>query len=133
MESVIFRGLALAVLAAWPALSWALSMGEISSQSRLNERLEAEVALDALNPGEVLNARVTLASADAHSRAGLQVTQLLQKLKFDIVHKQSGEFVVKVTTRQPVREPVVEFVLELNWSGGRLQRAYALHLDPPGV
>lgn len=133
MDSVIFRCMALAVLTAWPALSWALSLGEITSQSRLNEPLQAEIALHAINPGEVLNARVTLASADAHQRAGLQMQQLLHKLKFAIVHKQSGEFVVKVTTGQPVREPVIEFVLEVNWSGGRLLRDYALHLDPPGV
>jgi pilus assembly protein FimV len=110
-----------------------LSFGEIHSQSRLNERLDAEIMLHTRNPGEIVNARVALASPEAHERAGLQMQHILQKLRFSIVHKQDGQFVVKVTSKQPIKEPVVEFVLELHWSGGRLQRAYALHLDPPSL
>jgi pilus assembly protein FimV len=133
MKSFVTRMLAVAAMCCWPAVSWALSFGEIQAQSQLNERLDAEIALHALNPGEIVNAQVTLASAEAHARAGLQMQHILQKLRFSIVHRQDGRFVVKVTSKQPIREPVVEFVLELHWSGGRLQRAYALHLDPPSL
>lgn len=133
MESFVSRALAVAVMCIWPTLTWALSFGEIHSQSHLNERIDAEIMLHALNPSEIVNARVTLASREVHERAGIELQPLVQKLRFNIVHKQNGQFVVKVTSSEPVKEPVVEFVLELHWSGGRLQRAYALHLDPPGL
>lgn len=133
MESLVFRMLAIGVMCIWPAVTWALSFGEIHSQSRLNERIDAEIKLHTLNPGEIVNARVTLASREVHERAGVEMSHILQKLRFNIVHKENGRFVVKVTSKEPIKEPVVEFVLELHWSGGRLQRAYALHLDPPSL
>jgi pilus assembly protein FimV len=133
MESLIFRMLAIGVMCIWPAITWALSFGEMHSQSRLNERLNAEIMLHALNPGEIVNARVTLASREVHERAGIEMQPVLQKLRFNIVHKQNGQFVVKVISKETIKEPIVEFVLELHWPGGRMQRAYALHLDPPGL
>lgn len=133
MESIVFRMLLTALVCIWPSITWALSFGELHGQSRLNERIDAEIILHTLNPGEIVNARVTLASPEAHERAGMKRQHILQKLRFNIVHKQDGQFVVRVTSTEPIKEPVIEFVLELHWSGGRLQRAYALHLDPPSL
>lgn len=114
-----------------PGMVWALSFGDISGYSRLNQKLDAEVKLHTLNPSEVIDARVTLASRDAHDRAGMTMTPIHNKLRFKIVKKDSGDFVVKVMTKKPVKEPVIEFVLELNWATGRIQRPFSIHLDPP--
>jgi pilus assembly protein FimV len=131
MDSVFKRLVLLSCMFAMPGLSWALSFGEISSNSYLNQRLDAEVKLYSLNPSEVIDARVTLASKEAHDRAGINMNYILQKLRFNIVSKGNNEFVVKVVTKKAVKEPVIEFVLELDWATGRVQRAFSLHLDPP--
>lgn len=131
MDFVLKRFAVLACLVTLPGLAWGLSFGEIQSNSYLNQRLNAEVQLHTLNPSEVIDARVTLASRAAHERANLNMTPILNKLRFNIVRKDNGGFVVKVITKKPVKEPVVEFVLELSWATGRIQRAFSIHLDPP--
>lgn len=131
MEFVIKRFVVLACLFVLPGLAWGLSFGEIQNNSYLNQKLDAEVMLHTLNPAEVIDARVILASDTAHERAGLTMRPILNKLRFNIVRKENGDFVVKVVTKTPVKEPSVEFVLELSGAAGRVQRAFSIHLDPP--
>ena len=38
---------------------------------------------------------------------------------------------IRVTTRQPVREPFLDFLIEASWSKGHLLRQYTLLVDPP--
>ncbi len=131
MDFIFKRLLLLGCMLVMPGASWALSFGDISSNSYLNQKLDAEVKLYTLNPSEVIDARVTLASKEAHDRAGINMNHILQKLRFNIVSKGNNDFVVKVVTKQPVKEPVIEFVLELDWATGRVQRSFSIHLDPP--
>lgn len=131
MDFVIKRLVLMSCLFVLPGAAWALSLGEINSNSYINQELDAEVTLHTLNPSEVIDARVTLASRDAHERAGVNMNHILQKLRFNIVSKGKNEFVVKVRTKQPVKEPVIEFVLELDWRTGRVQKPFSIHLDPP--
>ena len=131
MDFVFKRLVLVSCLFALPGMSWALSFGEISTNSYLNQELDAEVKLHTLNPSEVIDARVTLASKQAHDRAGVDMNHILQKLRFNIVTRANNDFVVKVFTKHAVKEPVIEFVLELDWATGRVQRAFSVHLDPP--
>ena len=131
MDFVLKRFAMLICLFALPGMAWALSFGGITSNSYLNQKLDAEVRLHTLNPSEVIDAKVTLASREAHEKAGMTMTPVHNKLRFKIVKKDNDGFVVKVWTKKPVKEPVIEFVLELNWASGRIQRPFSIHLDPP--
>ncbi len=42
-----------------------------------------------------------------------------------------GKVVVHLTTTKPVREPFLNFLVEVIWPSGRLLREYALLIDPP--
>ena len=131
MDFDLKRLVLVSCLFALPGISWALSFGEISSNSYLNQQLDAEVKLHTLNPSEVIDARVTLASRQAHERADINMNPILQKLRFNVITKGKNDFVVKISTKRPVKEPVIEFVLELDWATGRIQRPFSIHLDPP--
>ena len=39
---------------------------------------------------------------------------------------------LKVTSTQPINEPFLDLLIELNWATGRLLREYTFLLDPPG-
>src|SRR5699024_234132 len=43
----------------------------------------------------------------------------------------NGSLVVNVSSREPLREPYLNFLLELTWPNGRLMREYAVLVDPP--
>jgi pilus assembly protein FimV len=47
------------------------------------------------------------------------------------VERRNGRRILRVTTTQPVNEPFVELLLELQWQSGRLVREYTFLLDPP--
>ncbi|MGF2734924.1 FimV/HubP family polar landmark protein [Marinobacter sp. DUT-1] len=109
----------------------ALGLGEIELQSYLNEPLDAEIVLPqsrGVSPGDVL---VNIASDTAYERVGLDRNQFLSKLRFEVVTGTDGNLVVNVSSREPLREPYLNFLLELTWPNGRLMREYAVLVDPP--
>lgn len=109
----------------------ALGLGEIELKSALNQPLDAEVELLAATPEELQELKVEVGSAQAFANAGIERTLFLNKLQFDVKTKADGRAVVKITSRDVVREPFLDFLLELSWSKGRLLREYTVLVDPP--
>ena len=108
----------------------ALGLGDLELHSALNQPLSAEVRLLVDNPKELEGAAVVLAPNDEFVRAGIERPPELSDLKFDIVSDKGGAL-VKITSSQPIREPFLDFVVQLQWPAGRLLREYTVLLDPP--
>ncbi|WP_417500486.1 FimV/HubP family polar landmark protein [Marinobacter sp.] len=109
----------------------ALGLGEIELQSYLNEPMEAEIVLPqsrGVDPGDVF---VNIAPEMAYQRLGLQRSPFVGKLRFSVVTGADGSLMVNVTSQEPLREPYLNFLLELTWPNGRLMREYAVLVDPP--
>ena len=109
----------------------ALGLGEIELNSALNQPFNAEVELLSATEAELDELKVGIGSAAAFSKAGIERPMFLNKLKFDVTRKADGTAVVRVTSRDVVREPFLDFLLELSWSKGRLLREYTVLVDPP--
>lgn len=112
-------------------MAHALGLGEVTLKSSLNQPLVAEIELlDAktLAPGEVVP---VLASAEDFKRAGIDRQHFLTDLTFTPVLRPDGKSVVRVSSTKPVREPYLNFLVEVLWPSGRLLREYTLLLDPP--
>ncbi len=112
----------------------ALGLGAIRVSSSLNEPLVAEIPIISSTPGELDNLKVKLASPDAFSRVGVDRTALLPvNLEFTVVKNAAGQPVVRVTTPTRLGEPILNFLLEVEWGRGRMLREYTVLLDPPRV
>ncbi|MFV0455120.1 MAG: FimV/HubP family polar landmark protein [Pseudomonas sp.] len=128
------RNLVLAIAAASALTSeaaFALGLGEVTLKSALNQPLVAEIELldaKSLAPGEVIP---VLASAEDFNRAGVDRQYFLTDLKFTPVLRPDGKSVIQVSSSKPVREPYLNFLVEVIWPSGRLLREYTLLLDPP--
>ncbi|MCG6540140.1 peptigoglycan-binding protein LysM [Pseudomonas sp. KSR10] len=128
------RNLVLAIAAATALTSemaYALGLGEVTLKSALNQPLVAEIELlDAktLAPGEVVP---VLASAEDFNRAGVDRQYFLTDLTFTPVLRPDGKSIIRVSSTKPVREPYLNFLIEVLWPSGRLLREYTLLLDPP--
>lgn len=109
----------------------ALGLGEIELKSALNQPLIAEVELLSATPEELQELKVEVGSPQAFASAGIERTLFLNKLKFDVKTNADGRPVVKITSRDAVREPFLDFLLEISWSKGRLLREYTVLVDPP--
>ncbi|MFZ0469735.1 MAG: hypothetical protein WAL92_12515, partial [Thiogranum sp.] len=109
----------------------ALGLGEIELKSALNQPLNAEVALLSATGPELQEVKVSVASAEAFANAGIDRPLFLNKLEFTVSNNAAGKPVVRITSRDVVREPFLDFLLEISWSKGRLVREYTVLVDPP--
>lgn len=113
------------------SVAHALGLGDIRPGSGLNQPLNAEIQLVALRGVAPEEIRATIASADEFDRAGIERVYALNDLKLVVQGTADGEAVIKLRTNDAVREPFLNFIVELNWPNGRLLREYTLLLDPP--
>ncbi|GMR08333.1 MAG: motility hub landmark protein FimV [Gammaproteobacteria bacterium] len=125
--------LACLVLLWLPGTTFSLGVGDIEVKSALNQPLKAEISLYSIRPSELDSLHVSLATRGEFKKAGVPRPFLLTKLRFAIDQKADGTPYIKVTTRNPVREPFLDFLVDVSWRSGRLLREYTILLDPPVI
>ncbi|MBB3822392.1 pilus assembly protein FimV [Xanthomonas arboricola] len=112
----------------------ALGLGDIRVLSKPGQPLVAEIPVISNEPGELDNARVALASATTFARVGLERPQgLVSSLQFQFAQDARGRAVIRVTSSQPVDQPAINFLIEVEWGQGRLVREYAALVDAPNT
>ena len=109
----------------------AVGFGDITLKSVLNEPLHAEIGLNNLGGLKNSEMRAQLGSAAAFSRAGISRDSHLTELDFSIIDNIWGERVISITSDKPVVEPFLDFLVQLEWPGGRIMREYTVLLDLP--
>lgn len=114
-----------------PTAVLGLGLGEIRLNSALNEPLSAEIDLVAATPEEVGALQAQLASVEVFQRYGLERPAYLNSIEFRVGRGQDGRSVLLVRSNEAISEPFVSFLVDVNWSRGRLLREYTVLLDPP--
>lgn len=110
---------------------FALGLGDINLHSGLNQPMNADIDLLSVRAGEAAGIKVVLGSVDDFAQAGLDRPYLLNQLRFLVVANRHGHYRIHVSTEQPIREPFLDFLIQVTWKGGQLQREYTVLLDPP--
>ncbi len=108
----------------------AIGLGDINVRSGLNQSLNAEIELISVRPDELESLSVTLASGNAFAQAGLDRPPFLNQLRFQVETKGDGKPYLHVYTQEPVKEPFLNYLVEVNWASGHLLREYTVLLDP---
>lgn len=108
----------------------ALGLGEITLHSALSQPLDAEIKL--IDVGDLSDGdmRVRLAPADVFSRSGVERLYFFNDLRFTPLLR-GGNSIIRVVSSQPVREPYLNFIVEVVRPNGKLYREYTVLLDPP--
>ncbi|MBI2993350.1 MAG: hypothetical protein HYY48_04140 [Gammaproteobacteria bacterium] len=100
----------------------ALALSDIEVSSHLNQHLDARIRLNSATQADLdsLNVNVTEIQVEGQSYVSLQE----QMGKDD-----QGSF-IHITSREPIREPILKLLVEVSWANGRLTRDYSLIIDP---
>jgi|GEM_PF-2032116 len=114
-----------------PGQLLSLGLGDIQVDSALNQPLDAQINLISAQADELGEMRVELAPANVFDRVGVPRPYFLTQLKFKPVALPGGGTAIRVTSKDPVREPFLTFLVEVTWPKGRLLREYTVLLDPP--
>ncbi|TXH68280.1 MAG: hypothetical protein E6Q83_14420 [Thiothrix sp.] len=122
--------IAVMIAGAYPAASNALSLGDIESNSNLNQPLRAKIELLAAGAQDAKQLQVRLAPASVFNRVGIERPAFLDSLRFS-TSVQNGKPVILVSSDRPITEPFVNFLLEVSWPQGQLLKEYTVMLDPP--
>ncbi|WP_432694914.1 FimV/HubP family polar landmark protein [Marinobacterium sp. YM272] len=109
----------------------ALGLGTIQVNSALNEPLNAEIKLLQVRDLSPLQIQPRMADIDEFSLAGISKSRFLSDVKFDVQVLPNGTGVIRLNSSTPIKEPFLNFLVEVNWPSGRLVREYTLLLDPP--
>lgn len=108
--------------------SYALELGELTSQSNLGEPYRGKIELSdvgALTDNDIL---IRLGSESEFRQAGFAPTRVLSQLKFDVV-RDNGDLVVAVSSDQPLRVDELHFILAARWPSGQIVREYQTPLN----
>ncbi len=128
---VLTKTLAVVSLLA-PASGHPLGIGEIKLHSALNQNLDAEISLT-LSGESVSDIKVNLAPPEKFDEAGVSWTYFLSKIKFETITQSNGSAVIKLTSKEALKEPFLDFLLEVSWPKGNLYREFTVLVDPPSV
>jgi pilus assembly protein FimV len=109
----------------------ALGLGPVHVKSKLNQPLDAEIPVIQGTAGEAEGLLVSLAAAEDFERVGISRSHLNVPLDFSVGKSASGQVVIRVTSKEPVHDSYLDFLVEANWPKGRLLREYTVLLDPP--
>ena len=126
----VVSAMLISALATIPS-AFAVGLGEITVNSSLNEPFAARVQI--INSGDLQDNQilVSLASAEAFERAGMSRDFFLSRLQFSTGRDSSNQRIINIVTQQPVVEPYLDFLVQLQWPEGRVMRAYTTLLDLP--
>lgn len=125
------RAVAVVLTALLSPVVCGLGLGNLKTKSPLNEPFVGRIDIVDANAKDFDSMTVKLADTAQFERAGVARDAVLLGLRFAIVSSERGADYIKITTKEPVREPFLNFLLELNWAKGRLVREYTALLDPP--
>jgi len=109
----------------------ALGLGRLVVNSPIDTPLVAEIELTALGAADLGTIDVALASRQEFDNATIDRAQILQQLQFEIDRREDNTPIIRVTSQQAISEPFLQFLITVQWPGGKLIREYTALLDPP--
>ena len=102
----------------------ALALSDIELKSSLNQILDARVSLLGITRDELGSLQINI-DQDKELAADQSSIKLTPKLE-----QNENGYYISITSKNVIKEPVLSFSLEINWSKGRLIREYSLLIDP---
>ena len=133
LGSYALKTLAAAVLATTLVSgSHAAGLGRLTVLSALGQPLSAEIELTSVGKDEAGTLVAKLASAEAFRQANIELNPAVLAMRF-VVEQSGGRQFIRVTSSQPINEPYVDLLLELEGTNGRLVREYTFLLDPANL
>ncbi|MEK7758346.1 MAG: peptidoglycan-binding protein, partial [Pseudomonadota bacterium] len=125
------RLLFVVALIATPMAVQALGLGRLTVNSGLDEPFNAQIELISPTAQEIKTLKAALASRADFDIAGVERNALLFDITYTVRQHPNGQHYLKLATHNPVREPFLHFLIQVDWSGGHLIREYSALLDPP--
>ncbi len=117
-------------LTAFPISAFAVGLGSVNVTSALGEPLNASIELLSMTPAELSSLQAKIDSEAAYVEQGLTRLAVHDEIKLRI-SKDAGNNILKLTSNSVIADPVLDLLVVVGWSNGRVSRQYTVLLDPP--
>jgi len=114
-----------------PVSVFAAGLGKLNVNSGLGEPLSAEIELLSLTPDEIASLTAIVAPEEAYAIQGIPRLSIHNNIKVELSKASDGSPILKLNSAQPVSDPYLDMLIQVDWSSGRLLREYTILLDPP--
>jgi pilus assembly protein FimV len=115
-----------------PISVFAAGLGKLNVMSGLGEPLKADIELLSVTPEELNSLIAAIASEEAYGIQGIEKPASHNTIKVDVAKNAAGAPILKLKSAQPISEPFLDMLIQVDWASGRLLREYTVLLDPPG-
>ena len=108
----------------------ALSLGNIQIESALNQALRATIQIknaESFNSEEII---VRVADKKHFTQAGIEYLHFYNQLKFTVSKTGEENIKVKIQSHDPVVEPFLNFIIEMQTPQGKSFKQYTLLVEP---
>jgi hypothetical protein len=129
MRLGLYRSLLILVLSS-PGMAYALGLGAMRVDSKLNEPLAAQIEILGATPAELKILNASVADAATFQRYRLDRPAFLATAKATVAFAAQGNPVLNIRSTDAFTEPMVDLLVDLRWGQEQLLRDYTVLLDP---
>ncbi|OYY83291.1 MAG: hypothetical protein B7Y34_01745, partial [Methylophilales bacterium 16-45-9] len=121
MHKSKLKQISLAVcLALVPIYGFAAGLGKLNVNSGLGEPLRAEIELLSLTPDELASLTASVAPEEAYAVQGIPRLGIHNNIRVELTKAADGSPILKLSSAQPVSDPYLDMLIQVDWSSGRL-------------
>ncbi|CAM8350525.1 Motility protein FimV, N-terminal [Candidatus Methylopumilus planktonicus] len=114
-----------------PLVGNALQLGKIVVTSSQGQPLNAEIEM-MLTPGEDLSKlKTSLATRESYESQGIERLAIHNNISVELQKNEKGQTILKLKSTQPVPDPFLDLLIQVDSAKGRNYREYTVLLDPP--
>ena len=114
-----------------PLLGNAVQLGKIVVTSSQGQPLNAEIEM-MLTPGEDLSKlKTSLATKESYESQGIERLAIHNNISVELQKNEKGQTILKLKSTQPVPDPFLDLLIQVDSAKGRNYREYTVLLDPP--
>ena len=114
-----------------PLVGNALQLGKIVVTSSQGQPLNAEIEM-MLTPGEDLSKlKTSLATKESYESQGIERLAIHNNISVEPQKNEKGQTILKLKSTQPVPDPFLDLLIQVDSAKGRNYREYTVLLDPP--
>jgi pilus assembly protein FimV len=120
---------ALFILLLAPSLVTGAELGKLTVLSAVGEPLRAEIEILSVQANEAASLSARIPSHEAFWRANIEPPALLRTLRATVERRPNGRYVAVLRSTDPIVEPFVDILVELDSGSGAKQREYTFLVE----
>lgn len=105
---------------------FAMGISDVELLSKLGEPLKAQLRLT--HTEELNDAQILIGQADEtmYKKLGVERSTAYYRFRFNLDEQRN----LTITTKEPIKEPYMNFVLEFRWPEGKIYKELRFLIDP---